>query len=379
MRTINQHRLRPFVVIVIFLLSLSAIITLLIVFDLYVSKKEFFKSDKQNSTKNTSSILKLKNLTSKAEQLKKFTNWTHCGQTFIQPSIDPSKLTRRIKRIVGGETAIDHSWPFLVSIRIKIKGQTKHHCGGTLFTDQHVLTAAHSFIAYFKLLGTLNLSLAQVFTLIEVHVGLNEHEKDPKYLTTEHIYAVEYFELHKDFDFNEWTLEHDIAIIKLKSKVNLNRPEVNVVCLPQANESASKINHGEKAVAIGWGAYAEEYNYTAYVRDHVQQAVFTIKDQNDKMCNMGMIGKRWNKNYTICADGQDKKMVTCFGDSGGPVLAYRNNRWFLVGIISFAHDVREENTNKKKCNASMPFYFVKVKAYFDWINQKTENALNSFH
>jgi secreted trypsin-like serine protease len=310
---------------------------------------------------------------------KVFTNWSSCGQTFSQPSIDPfSLVVRRTKRIIGGEDAIKHSWPFLVSIRIKIKGQTKHHCGGTLFTDQHVLTAAHCFIAYFKLLSSLNLSLNQVFTLIEVHVGLNEHEPiDPKYSSSEHVYAVEYFELHEDFDFNEWTLEHDIAIIKLKRKVNLQRPEVNVVCLPQ-HDSSYKVKSGENAVAIGWGSYAEDFNHTAYVRDSLQQAVFTIHDQNDQICNTGMIGNKWNKNFTICAGGQTKKKVTCFGDSGGPVLAYRRDRWYLIGIISFAHDIKEENSNKKKCNASMPFYFVKVKAYYEWINQKTEYVLNSF-
>ena len=109
-------------------------------------------------------------------------------------------------------------------------------------TKKHVLTAAHCFIAYFKLLSSLNLSLNQVFTLIEVHVGLNEHEsKDPKYATSEHVYAVEYFELHEDFDFNEWTLEHDIAIIKLKRRVNLQRPEVNVACLPQTQEPSHRL------------------------------------------------------------------------------------------------------------------------------------------
>lgn len=143
----------------------------------------------KNVRKTISSSTTITTTTTSTTTLKLFTNWTSCGQTFSQPSIDPSSLVmRRSKRIIGGEDAIEHSWPFLVSIRIKIKGQTKHHCGGTLFTDQHVLTAAHCFIAYFKLLSSLNLSLNQVFTLIEVHVGLNEHEsKDPKYSTSDHV------------------------------------------------------------------------------------------------------------------------------------------------------------------------------------------------
>ena len=93
-----------------------------------------------------------------------------------------------------------------------------------------------------------------------------------------------------------------------------------------------------------------------------------------------MIGHKWNKNFTICAGGAQahKRSVTCFGDSGGPVLVYRKDRWFLIGIISFAHDIKEEHSNKRKCNASMPFYFVKVRAYYEWIHLKSEAALDAF-
>jgi secreted trypsin-like serine protease len=166
-------------------------------------------------------------------------------------------------------------------------------------------------------------------------------------------------------------LSHDIALIKLKRRVNLNRPEVNVICLPNQKNLEKELEKGEKVVAVGWGSYAEEYDYDAYVRDGVQQAVFTVRDPNDTLCNSGIIGKNWDKSVFVCADGSEKRMVTCYGDSGGPVLAYRNNRWVLIGIISFGHDVKDFITNKRKCNASMPFYFVKVQAYMDWIEEKT--------
>lgn len=150
--------------------------------------------------------------------------------------------------------------------------------------------------------------------------------------------------------------------------------------MPTENVSVS---YGDNVVAIGWGTYAEEYNYTEFVKDDLQQAVFQIKDERDDECTSGEVGKEWDRNGTICAHGRtdfdtDSKKSTCYGDSGGPVLVFRDNRWILVGIISFGHDDHDLVMRKKKCNASMPFYFTKVSSYFNWINLKTNFTLLDF-
>ena len=90
------------------------------------------------------------------------------------------------------------------------------------------------------------------------------------------------------------------------------------------------------------------------------------------MQNFKKKGEKWDKAKMICATGSDpeKNQVTCFGDSGGPVLELREHRWTLVGIISFGNDIRDSDTQSKRCDASMPFYFVNVEEYSDWINAK---------
>lgn len=122
----------------------------------------------------------------------------------------------------------------------------------------------------------------------------------------------------------------------------------------------------------------------------MQQAVFQVKDERDEECIGGSVGGDWDREKTVCAHGsitngkthsEDSSIVkksTCYGDSGGPVLTFRENRWVLVGIISFGHDTRDVATNKKKCNASMPFYFVNVSMYFEWINRRTNYTLAHF-
>lgn len=48
-------------------------------------------------------------------------------------------------RIVGGDVAIPHSWPWQAEILVKDQnsGQLFFKCGGTLVTPLYVVTAAH--------------------------------------------------------------------------------------------------------------------------------------------------------------------------------------------------------------------------------------------
>ncbi len=54
-----------------------------------------------------------------------------CGIPAIIPSVDT--------RIVGGDTAVPHSWPWQVSLHVG----GSHWCGGSLIHPKIVLSAAH--------------------------------------------------------------------------------------------------------------------------------------------------------------------------------------------------------------------------------------------
>ena len=59
-----------------------------------------------------------------------------CG---LRPPTDDN-----VARIIGGSESVAHTWPWAVAIWRK--GKAGHiHCGGTIFTTYHIITAAHCF------------------------------------------------------------------------------------------------------------------------------------------------------------------------------------------------------------------------------------------
>ncbi|NXO63429.1 CTRC protein, partial [Phainopepla nitens] len=76
-----------------------------------------------------------------------------CGQPAVPPQLG--------SRVVGGEDAVAHSWPWQISLQYNRSASWHHTCGGTLIAPQWVLTAAHcisSSLTYRVVLGKQDLS-----------------------------------------------------------------------------------------------------------------------------------------------------------------------------------------------------------------------------
>lgn len=63
-------------------------------------------------------------------------NFVECGVVAPQPTLVGGK-----PRIVGGNEADEHEWPWQVSLRTT--SSSFHFCGGSLISDRWVVTAAH--------------------------------------------------------------------------------------------------------------------------------------------------------------------------------------------------------------------------------------------
>jgi len=210
-------------------------------------------------------------------------------------------------RIVGGTTAKPGDWPW----QVKIGG-----CGGTLISDQFVVTAAHCF----------------------------RHSKDPDDYTViagEHDkYKKENWEQKMEVDriiihpgYGKHIAEDaDIALIKLKKKVSFNQ-RVRRACV--ADDFVSFDTDAECWVT-GWG----DLKHKGQSAQFLQQAKMPLIPHKECVATMGYRSITENM---LCAGFKDGTKDSCQGDSGGPLVCRKQNsstaetQWYLWGVVSWGY------------------------------------------
>ncbi|XP_005690872.1 PREDICTED: chymotrypsin-C [Capra hircus] len=251
-----------------------------------------------------------------------------CGVPIFQPNLSA--------RVVGGEDAIPHSWPWQISLQYLRDDTWRHTCGGTLISPSHVLTAAHCIsntLTYRVALGKNNLEV--------------EDEAGSLYVGVDTIFVHE--------KWNSFLVRNDIALIKLAETVELS-DTIQVACLPEAG---SLLPQDYPCYVTGWGRLYTNGPIAAELQQGLQPVVdYATCSQRDW----------WGttvKETMVCAGG-DGVISACNGDSGGPLNCQaENGNWDVRGIVSFGSGLGC-NTLKK------PTVFTRVSAYIDWINEKLQ-------
>ncbi|XP_029831570.2 chymotrypsin-like elastase family member 2A [Ixodes scapularis] len=251
-----------------------------------------------------------------------------CGRPSIEPFIEPED------RIYGGRVAMPGSWPWQAQLQLRGRG---HICGGSLISDQHVLTAAHC------VWGTRPASL-------KIHLGSHRRlRREPGELVVD----VHEICIHPASRASlPAGLGQDIAIIKLKSKVNTTTT-IQPVCLPENHEELSNTS---KVFVLGWGETERSRGSPVLKQTRVQY----LSNSDCRARGVTVISQ------IFC--GGHIHGSTCRGDSGGPVVHRNGGVWSQHGIVS---------GGPFNCGWSYaPQFFVKVSSYVDnfiapYINSKT--------
>ncbi|XP_021017056.1 chymotrypsin-like elastase family member 3B [Mus caroli] len=252
-----------------------------------------------------------------------------CGQ----PSYNPSS------RVVNGEEAVPHSWPWQVSLQYEMGGSFYHTCGGSLITPDWVLTAGHCIMPY-----------------LTYQVVLGEHEQGVEE-GSEQVIPINAGDL---FVHPKWNSEcvncgNDIALVKLSRSAQLG-DAVQLACLPPAGEI---LPNGAPCYISGWGRLSTN----GPLPTKLQQALLPVVDYEH--CSRWDWWGYYVKTTMVCAGGYIQS--GCFGDSGGPLNCPADNgTWQVHGIASFV--------SPSGCNTlKKPTMFTRVSAFIDWIEETIAN------
>ncbi|KAH8287518.1 hypothetical protein KR054_009269 [Drosophila jambulina] len=207
-------------------------------------------------------------------------------------------------RIIGGQEVDIENAPWQVSLRNK----GKHICGGSIYNETIIITAAHCFFNKDKEKTPVNIED------LEVMAG------SANKLSSETIVKVAEIKLHSEYD--KFTPDNDIAVMKLSEPLDLTTKKMQKIALAEKDPAP-----GTKARVTGWGTalryIGPEKLPIPYEPDNLQ--AIDLKVQKLDYCKEanGRI-----PNGTICAGLAGPS--ACHGDSGGPLVV--DNK--LVGVVS---------------------------------------------
>uniref|UniRef100_A0A8C2IHZ6 Zgc:171592 n=1 Tax=Cyprinus carpio TaxID=7962 RepID=A0A8C2IHZ6_CYPCA len=239
-----------------------------------------------------------------------------CGVPAIKPQTIGS-------RIVNGQNAISGSWPWQVSLQLP---SGFHFCGGSLISQNWVLTAA------------------QCAVVVDYHsVILGEHDcgSDAEPIENKQVSKVITHPL-----YNRVTFNNDIALLKLSSPSHLLPVSLLYVWLHQA----LSILPGTRCFTTGWGRTA-----TTSSPEILQQTVVPII--SPAVCRQ-IWGQSRITDAMICAGASGSS--SCQGDYGGPLVCESSGVWSLVGSVSW-----ETST----CDTRFPAVYASISQLRSWIDR----------
>lgn len=248
-------------------------------------------------------------------------------------------------RIVGGTAAQLGSWPWQVRLNITT-AQGSFLCGGTLVSDQWVLTAAHCID---------NAGVTVSPSSVTVRAGSLQKDSGGVVLGVSSIV--------KHHAYEPSTYDNDIALLRLSGAMPLSST-VNVVAPLSGSQESQLASTNTLATVTGWGTTSPGGS-TSSMLMQVQVPLLTSSD----CAAQSAYGSTNISSNMICAGYPAGGKDSCQGDSGGPlVVSNGSGGHVLAGIVSWGNSCAQPN---------YPGVYTRVANYQPWIQKHTQLALGA--
>nr|XP_028573449.1 complement factor B [Podarcis muralis] len=232
--------------------------------------------------------------------------------------------------------------PWHVTISIRRTGRGFEHCKGALVSEYYVLTAAHCFTI--------------VDRAEEIQVTLGENQRFEVAAVRSHpLYQIGKL---KDRGIPEF-YDYDVALVKLSKKV-IPSVSARPICLPctagttralrKPHPQTTCRNHEELLLTIGNvpSFFVTDCKHEDQQAKGLSRRTVKIRNSEKKIgCEADAKKASQYVNVTdvsqvvterfLCTGGADPEVDpnTCKGDSGGPLIIPKRQRYIQVGVISW--------------------------------------------
>ncbi|XP_066979910.1 serine proteinase stubble-like [Macrobrachium rosenbergii] len=269
------------------------------------------------------------------------TTTTTVSTTTLPPLSHPDCGITNRDRIVNGQSATANEYPWQSFLEMKWSDGKNQLCGGSLITNQWILTAGHCVL---RKDGNGNLWKPEVKVTLGMHTRTTPLANGGFQVTAAAV------EIHPQNNF-----AYDLALIKLPQEVVYKR-EVRPVCLPNRNLLGRNVT-GVLMAMIGWGK-TETGKLTDELRELSRYGI------ESAICKT--VFGSYITDHHFCTSGIDEKHI-CLGDSGGPVMTVDRGRFTLTGVVSFVAT--------QDCKGQYPDGHISVVHFLDWIQEMTKQVL----
>ncbi|XP_047538522.1 serine protease gd-like isoform X3 [Vanessa atalanta] len=251
--------------------------------------------------------------------------------------------------VVNGKPTLEGQWPWQIALYHTQVVDSKYICGGTLISHKHVITAAHCVTRK---------GSSRPVNKNTLTIYLGKHNLRTSVEGVE-IRLVSDIIVHPQY--NASSFSRDASILKMRQPVEYTE-FVRAACLWPEDQTDLSYVIGKKGSVVGWG-----FDDTGVATEELTLVEMPIVDTETCIRSYSEFFVKFTSQYTFCAGYRDGTSV-CNGDSGGGMVFYMGDSWYLRGLVSLS----VARQNEYRCDPTHFVVFTDLSKFLPWIKQNIE-------